>query len=151
MPPTSTARSGNLFDVKMRAIENLYSNGVDIVPVTTIINGINNEQVGRIIQFALDNPKRIPFLSFQPVSFTGRDEAITDDRRKAQRYTLSHLAHDVKNQTGHGRACPRLVPALVHQHLLRLERPGARPGGHLGSVELRLPPELRRGHGHHGG
>src|SRR5258706_540191 len=93
---------GNLFDVKLRAIENLYSNGVDIIPVITIINGINNEQVGNIVQFALDNPKKIPFLSFQPVSFTGRDEAVTDDRRAAQRYTLSHLAHDVKNQTGLG-------------------------------------------------
>ena len=93
---------GNLFDVKLRAIENLHSSGVDIVPVVTIINGINNEQVGRIIQFALDNPKKISFLSFQPVSFTGRDEAVTDDRRAAQRYTLSHLAHDVKNQTGLG-------------------------------------------------
>jgi uncharacterized radical SAM superfamily Fe-S cluster-containing enzyme len=93
---------GNLFDVKLRAIHNLHENGVDIVPVTTIINGINNEQVGRIIQFALDNPKTISFLSFQPVSFTGRDEEITDDRRQAQRYTLSHLAHDVKNQTGLG-------------------------------------------------
>src|ERR687883_137671 len=93
---------GNLFDVKLRAIENLYANGVDIVPVITIVNGINNEQVGRIIQFALDNPKKIPFLSFQPVSFTGRDEAVTDERRAAQRYTLSHLAHDVKNQTGLG-------------------------------------------------
>jgi len=93
---------GNLFDVKLRAIENLHSNGVDIVPVTTIINGINNEQVGRIIQFALDNPRKISFLSFQPVSFTGRDEAVTDERREAQRYTLSHLAHDVKNQVGMG-------------------------------------------------
>ncbi|HUI85097.1 MAG TPA: radical SAM protein [Candidatus Binatia bacterium] len=91
---------GNLFDVKLQAIENLHKAGVEIVPVVTIVNGINNEQVGRIIQFALDNPKRISFLSFQPVSFTGRDEAITDERRQAQRYTLSHLAHDVKNQTG---------------------------------------------------
>jgi len=93
---------GNLFDVKLQAIENLYAAGVDIVPVITIINGINNEQVGAVVRFALDNPKKIPFLSFQPVSFTGRDEAVTDDRRKAQRYTLSHLAHDVKNQTGLG-------------------------------------------------
>ncbi len=93
---------GNLFDVKLRAIENLWSNGVDIVPVTTIVNGVNNEQVGRIIKFALDNPRKISFLSFQPVSFTGRDEEITDERREAQRYTLSHLAHDVKTQTGLG-------------------------------------------------
>ena len=93
---------GNLFDVKLRAIQNLHDNGVEIVPVTTIVNGINNEQVGRIIQFAIDNPKRIAFLAFQPVSFTGRDEAVTDERRYAQRYTLSHLAHDVKNQVGIG-------------------------------------------------
>ncbi len=95
-------RVGNLFDVKLRAIENLHSNGVDIVPVVTIVNGVNNEQVGRIIEFALDNPKTINFLSFQPVSFTGRDEEVTPERRAAQRYTLSHLAHDVKNQTGIG-------------------------------------------------
>jgi uncharacterized radical SAM superfamily Fe-S cluster-containing enzyme len=93
---------GNLFDVKLRAIENLHAAGVEIVPVTTIVNGINNEQVGRIIKFALDNPKKISFLSFQPVSFTGRDEEVTDERRYAQRYTLSHMAHDIKNQTGIG-------------------------------------------------
>jgi uncharacterized radical SAM superfamily Fe-S cluster-containing enzyme len=93
---------GNLFDVKLRAIENLYNAGVDIVPVITLVNGVNNEQVGSVVRFALDNPKKIPFLSFQPVSFTGRDEAVTDERRHAQRYTLSHLAHDVKNQTGLG-------------------------------------------------
>jgi len=91
---------GNLFDVKLRAIENLVEAGVDVVPVTTIVNGINNEQVGRIIEFALDNPRIISLCSFQPVSFTGRDEDITDERRQAQRYTLSHLAHDVKNQIG---------------------------------------------------
>jgi uncharacterized radical SAM superfamily Fe-S cluster-containing enzyme len=93
---------GNLFDVKLRAIENLWTAGVDIVPVVTIVNGVNNEQVGRIIQFALDNPRKINFLSFQPVSFTGRDEEVTPERRAAQRYTLSHLAHDVKSQVGIG-------------------------------------------------
>jgi len=93
---------GNLFDVKLQAIENLHNAGVEIVPVTTILNGINNEQVGRIVEFALDNPKKISFCSFQPVSFTGRDEAISDDRRHAQRYTLSHLAQDLKSQMGLG-------------------------------------------------
>ena len=91
---------GNLFDVKLRAINNLHEAGVEIVLVTTLVNGINNDQVGSIIRFALDNPKKIAFLSFQPVSFTGRDEEITEQRRLQQRYTLSHLAHDVKNQVG---------------------------------------------------
>ncbi len=142
---------GNLFDVKLRAIENLWRAGVDIVPVTTIVNGVNNEQVGRIIQFALDNPKKITFLSFQPVSFTGRDEEITDERRQAQRYTLSHLAHDVKNQTGIGEPTRDWFPIsfmgtfgdwadLVHG-----------PQAEWGQLSLRLPPELRHRHGRDGG
>ena len=100
--PNSHRGVGNLFDVKLQAIENLFNAGIGIVPVVTIVNGVNNQQVGRIVQFALDNPKKITLLAFQPVSFTGRDEAISDERRSAQRYTLSHLAHDVKTQTGIG-------------------------------------------------
>ncbi|HEV8588988.1 MAG TPA: radical SAM protein, partial [Pyrinomonadaceae bacterium] len=50
---------GNLFDVKLRAINNLHEAGVEIVLVTTLVNGINNDQVGSIIRFALDNPKKI--------------------------------------------------------------------------------------------
>src|SRR5438067_5917324 len=98
--PNSHRGVGNLFDVKLQAIENLFNAGVSIVPVITIVNGVNNEQVGRVIRFALNNPKKIVFLSFKPVSFTGRDEVISDERRQAQRYTLSHLAHDVRRQTG---------------------------------------------------
>ncbi len=91
---------GNLFDVKLRAIENIHSSGIEIVLVTTLVNDINNDQLGPIIRFAMDNPKKIAFLAFQPVSFTGRDEEITDERRLRQRYTLSHMALDVKDQTG---------------------------------------------------
>ena len=138
---------GNLFDVKLRAIENLYSAGVDIVPVITLINGVNNEQVGAVVRFALDNPKKIPFLSFQPVSFTGRDEAITDERRKAQRYTLANLAHDVKNQTGLGEPVRDWFPISLHEHVLRFRRSGPRAERGLGPALLRLPSELRRRHG----
>jgi uncharacterized radical SAM superfamily Fe-S cluster-containing enzyme len=48
----------------------------------------------------MENPKKIAFVSFQPVSFTGRDEDITPERRLRQRYTLSHLAQDVSSQVG---------------------------------------------------
>ncbi len=91
---------GNLFDVKLRAMENLYSAGIDIVLVVTIVNTVNNHQIGPIIKFAIENSDKISFIAFQPVSFTGRDEDISDEDRSRQRYTLAHLAHDVKNQTG---------------------------------------------------
>ncbi|MEE9234875.1 MAG: radical SAM protein [Candidatus Acidoferrales bacterium] len=91
---------GNLFDVKLQAIENMHEAGIDIILVITLINGVNNDQVGPIIRFARENPKKVAFIAFQPVSFTGRDEDITPERRLRQRYTLSHLAHDVKDQLG---------------------------------------------------
>jgi len=96
----SHRKIGNLFDVKLRAINNLHEAGVEIVLVTTLVNTVNNDQVGPIIRFAIDNPKKISFISFQPVSFTGRDEEVTDERRLRQRYTLSHMAQDVKDQLG---------------------------------------------------
>ena len=91
---------GNLFDVKLRAIENLYRAGIDIALVVTIVRTVNDDQVGRIIKFAVENCDKISFVSFQPVSFTGRDEDIDDETRARHRYTLSHLAEDMKRQTG---------------------------------------------------
>ena len=140
---------GNLFDVKLKAIDNLHRAGCEIVPVVTIVNGINNEQVGRIIQFALDNPKKIGFLSFQPVSFTGRDEAITDERRQAQRYTLAHLAHDVKNQTGFGEPTRDWFPISfmsTFSDWADVLHPGRQQ--RLGAALVRMPSQLWHGHGH---
>jgi tetraether lipid synthase len=91
---------GNLFDVKLRAIDNLHKAGIDVVLVVTVVNGVNNDQVGPIVQFAVDNADKITVVSFQPVSFTGRDEDIPDALRKDRRYTLSHLAHDMHAQLG---------------------------------------------------
>src|SRR3954453_19919942 len=93
-------RVGNLFDVKLQAIENLYAAGIDVCLVVTIVNTVNDDQVGPIVKFALQNCDKISFVSFQPVAFTGRDEEISDEDRHARRYTLSHLAEDMRRQTG---------------------------------------------------
>jgi tetraether lipid synthase len=96
----SHRKVGNLFDVKLRAIENLHAAGIDVCLVVTIVNTVNNDQVGPIVKFALQNCDKVSFVSFQPVSFTGRDEDISNEERHAKRYTLSHLAHDMRRQTG---------------------------------------------------
>jgi uncharacterized radical SAM superfamily Fe-S cluster-containing enzyme len=91
---------GNLFDVKLRAIENLHAAGIDVVLVVTVVKGVNDHQVGQIVRFAIENADKVTVVSFQPVSFTGRDEDISDEDRKSRRYTLSHLAHDLHDQLG---------------------------------------------------
>jgi uncharacterized radical SAM superfamily Fe-S cluster-containing enzyme len=99
-PANAHRKVGNLFEVKLRAIENLHAAGVDVVLVVTVVKGINDDQVGQVVRFAVENADKITVVSFQPVSFTGRDEDIGDDERRAKRYTLSHLAHDLKTQLG---------------------------------------------------
>jgi tetraether lipid synthase len=64
------------------------------------VRGVNDDQVGQVVRFAIENADKITVVSFQPVSFTGRDEGISDDERRAKRYTLSHLAHDLETQLG---------------------------------------------------
>jgi uncharacterized radical SAM superfamily Fe-S cluster-containing enzyme len=91
---------GNLFDVKLKAIEHLAAAGVDVVLVVTVVRGVNDDQVGRVVRFAIENADKVTVVSFQPVSFTGRDEDIADDERRAKRYTLSHLALDLRDQLG---------------------------------------------------
>ncbi len=85
----------NLFDAKRLAIERIFEAGIDITPVTTVVNSVNEKQVGPILDFMIDHSDVIGAVSFQPVSFTGRDEDISDSDRKRMRYTVSHLAHEL--------------------------------------------------------
>jgi len=90
----------NLFDVKRKAIENLHAAGIDVTLVMTVVNSINSDQIGTVVRFAAENIDKVNAVSFQPVSFTGRDESLDVATRERWRYTLSHLAHDIRNQLG---------------------------------------------------
>ena len=48
---------GNLFDVKLQAIENMHEAGIEIILVTTIVNNRNNDQVGPIRQLRPPEPQ----------------------------------------------------------------------------------------------
>ncbi|MEO8649527.1 MAG: radical SAM protein [Acidobacteriota bacterium] len=89
---------GNLFDVKLKAIENLASVGIKVTLVTTIVNTVNNDAIGQIVKFAAQNIDKVQTIAFQPVSFTGRDEDISDADRIRQRYTLAGMTQDLRDQ-----------------------------------------------------
>jgi uncharacterized radical SAM superfamily Fe-S cluster-containing enzyme len=88
----------NLFDVKVQAIENMAKVGMKTTLVTTVINTVNTDAVGPIVDFAIHNVDKVQTVVFQPISFTGRDESIDDESRRARRYTLTQLVQDLKLQ-----------------------------------------------------
>ena len=93
-----TARGRKLLDVKLKAIDNVRKLEIppSIVLVPTIVKGVNDDQIGPIFRFALENNDVIRGINFQPVAFTGR---INKEDLVKQRYTLPDLANDLEVQT----------------------------------------------------
>ena len=90
-------RGRPLLETKFKTIENVRRARMKIVFVPTIIRGFNDDQVGEILKFAVQNIDVIPGIAYQPVAFTGR---TPQEERMKMRYTLSDLAFDIEKQTG---------------------------------------------------
>jgi hypothetical protein len=90
---------GNYLGVKLKAIDNISAAGMRVTLQVTVINTVNNDAVGSIVKFATENSEKIFGVLFQPIMFAGRDEQVDDETRYRQRYTLSQLATDLKEQS----------------------------------------------------
>ena len=86
-------RGVNLLALKNRVIENCRKAGfagVNLVP--TIAKGVNDHQVGPIMQYAMENHDVVTGIVFQPVSLCGR---IDNEQIRELRYTTSDLAQAI--------------------------------------------------------
>jgi len=70
-----------------------------IVLVPTIIGGFNTDQIGPIINWAVENVDIIRAVNFQPISFVGRIDKISDEQRAKERFTIPDLIHAAEKQT----------------------------------------------------
>ena len=92
-----TTRNRDLWEEKLQAVENCRRLDLKICLVPTIIKTINDDQVGPIFRFAVENVDVVSAISYQPVCFTGRIDA---EKRLQQRYTLGDLARDIADASG---------------------------------------------------
>ena len=72
--PYLATRGANLLDVKLRAIENCRAVGVQVVLAMTVVGGVNDNQVGDVVRFALDNNDVVVGVGLQPAFTSGRFE-----------------------------------------------------------------------------
>lgn len=89
----------NLFDVKRKALENIFKAGMRVSLQTAVVKTVNDHAVGDIVSFAIEHIDKIQNILFQPVMFTGRDANLGDEERAVRRYTFAELAEDLKRQT----------------------------------------------------
>jgi len=93
------ARGVPLLQTKFKAIEsarNTTPKPLATLLVPTIIKTINDDQVGPILNYAIENRDVVRGVNYQPVAFTGR---IDQDARERERYTLADLAIGLEEQT----------------------------------------------------
>jgi uncharacterized radical SAM superfamily Fe-S cluster-containing enzyme len=81
----------------MKALQNLRAAGHDsAILVVTLVKGINDNQVGQIIDFAAQNHDTIRCVNVQPVSVTGR---IDRNKLAEYRITIPDFTRLVEEQT----------------------------------------------------
>jgi len=86
-----------LMDYKMRVIENCRKVGLSSINlVATIVNGVNDKEVGNIIQFCIDNIDVVRGITFQPVSLCGR---IAAEELQELRITNADVIKEIEKQT----------------------------------------------------
>lgn len=67
-----TLRGRPLLEEKDLAIENCAAAGLGIVLVPVIAAGVNEDQVGKILRYAIDHMPSVRGVHFQPLSYFGR-------------------------------------------------------------------------------
>jgi 7,8-dihydro-6-hydroxymethylpterin dimethyltransferase len=73
-------RGRDLSEIKARAVRNLTKYKIPITLVSTIERGVNDHEIGKIVEFGIAT-KYIRGINFQPVAFFGRLKGIDSKKR----------------------------------------------------------------------
>jgi len=93
---TSVALRGeDLIETKKKALDRLASVGLNAVLVAAIEHGVNEHEIGPLLNFALDHPG-VRGIVYQPVTHTGRHPSFDP----LQRMTIPDVAKALVHQTG---------------------------------------------------
>lgn len=89
-------RGRDLAAEKLRAIDNCAAAGLPVVLVPTLVPGVNVDEIGGILRFALGRGKAVRGVHFQPVSYFGRCELPEPETR----LTIPRVIREIEAQTG---------------------------------------------------
>lgn len=89
-------RGRELFEKKVKAIENCKKHEIGVVLVPTLVPGVNIDQIGEIIKFGMKQAPAVRGVHFQPVSYFGRIPKTPQDK---ERITLPEVMSEISKQT----------------------------------------------------
>jgi uncharacterized radical SAM superfamily Fe-S cluster-containing enzyme len=107
-------RNEPLSRVKCAAIENCRQAGLPVTLVPTVVEGVNEHDVGNMVDFMLSHLNVIKGIHFQPVSYFGR---YPDGVRSGARVTMFSVMRAIEEQTGGRIRSSDLVPISTGHQL----------------------------------
>ena len=90
-------RGEPLLEVKKKVIEVCGKNEIGVVLVPTLTPGINDQQVGSILNFAIDHMPVVRGVHFQPIAYFGRYPV---EPKNEDRITIPRVLQSIEEQTG---------------------------------------------------
>ena len=90
-----TLRGADLRQTHERALDNLNRAGLSTTLVMTVGRGINDEEIGKVIEFAARQPC-VRGVTLQPIQFAGRADGVTPQH---ERLTLTEVRSKLLAQT----------------------------------------------------
>ena len=90
-------RGDGLLRVKESAILNCGKHNLGVVLVPTLMPGVNTDDIGKIIEFAVRMMPTVRGVHFQPVSYFGRYDSEPTD---SGRLTVPEVITEIERQTG---------------------------------------------------
>ncbi|MCW4019025.1 MAG: radical SAM protein [Candidatus Bathyarchaeota archaeon] len=111
-------RGKKLLQLKYKAIEVCRKLDMEVILVTTLMNGFNDHEVGKIIKFAAANTDIIRGLIFQPIAFTGR----ATDNPFQEAWRDWQFAEQVETQTDGEVKVSDLYPLSVMSSPIKIMR-----------------------------
>ena len=103
-----TLRGADLRDIRTRALERLNRLGVSTTLVVTLKKGLNDQEIGRIIDFALEQPA-VRGVTFQPIQAAGRLDQFDP---ATDRLTLTEVRRNIRAATSSvPKTCALPVPS----------------------------------------
>jgi len=93
-----TKKTNPWIELNKKAVKNLREVNLKIVLVPCVIGGKNLHESGKIVRFALENIDIVRGVNFQPVSFCGRINKISDEKREKQRVDYVMLMKEIEKE-----------------------------------------------------
>lgn len=90
-----TLRGKDLTDIRLKALEHLNKLNLSTTLVVTLQKGVNDDEIGKIIEFALQQPC-VRGVTFQPTQVAGRTEHFDP---ATDRITLTDVRKKILEQT----------------------------------------------------